>query len=104
MVRNRIPGKTIFNLCHISCYVNFVLQNSRGLAQYLKDYSPCTTIPEQPAEDFSLNKILDGKTRKIAARMFFEVLVSHDISKLKIILNCFTSTTNHSSPTQQLTA
>ncbi|CAK8564712.1 unnamed protein product [Lathyrus sativus] len=54
---------------------------SRGLAQYLKDYSPCTPIPEQPAEDFSLNKMLEGKTRKIAARMFFEVLVlkTHDL-------------------------
>jgi hypothetical protein len=54
----------------------FQLLNSRGVAQYLRDYSPCTPIPEQPAEELSLNKILDGKTRKIAARMFFEVLVS----------------------------
>ncbi|KAI5440385.1 hypothetical protein KIW84_010034 [Lathyrus oleraceus] len=54
---------------------------TRGLARYLKDYSPCTPIPEQPAEDFSLNKMLEGKTRKIAARMFFEVLVlkTHDL-------------------------
>ncbi|CAI8595754.1 unnamed protein product [Vicia faba] len=54
---------------------------ARGLAKYLRDYSPCTPIPEQPAEDFSLNKMLEGKTRKIAARMFFEVLVlkTHDL-------------------------
>ncbi|XP_058782760.1 sister chromatid cohesion 1 protein 3 [Vicia villosa] len=54
---------------------------ARGLAKYLQDYSPCTPIPEQPAEDFSLNKMLEGKTRKIAARMFFEVLVlkTHDL-------------------------
>ncbi|XP_045815108.1 sister chromatid cohesion 1 protein 3-like [Trifolium pratense] len=58
---------------------------SRGVAQYLKDYSPCTPIPEHPAEDLSLNKILDGKTRKIAARMFFEVLVlkTHDLIDVK---------------------
>lgn len=54
----------------------FHLFNYRGVAQFLKDYSPCTPISEVPAEDFSLNKILEGKTRKIAARMFFEVLVS----------------------------
>ncbi|KAK2443730.1 hypothetical protein P8452_21894 [Trifolium repens] len=58
---------------------------SRGVAQYLRDYSPCTPIPEQPAEDLSLNKILDGKTRKIAARMFFEVLVlkTHNLIDVK---------------------
>ncbi|OIW11741.1 hypothetical protein TanjilG_10943 [Lupinus angustifolius] len=30
---------------------------------------------EEPAEDLSLNKILERKTRKLSARMFFEVLV-----------------------------
>lgn len=65
----------------------FHLFDSRGLARYLKDYSPCTPIPEQPAEDFSLNKMLEGKTRKIAARMFFEVLVSLMAFLLSIEMN-----------------
>ncbi|GAU43219.1 hypothetical protein TSUD_301060 [Trifolium subterraneum] len=65
--------------------INTPATSSRGVAQYLKDYSPCTPIPEHPAEDLSLNKILDGKTRKIAARMFFEVLVlkTHDLIDVK---------------------
>jgi len=54
----------------------------------LKRLNPITPILEDPAitpisegsagdlSDLSLNKILEGKTRHIAARMFFEVLVS----------------------------
>ncbi|KAE9621477.1 putative rad21/Rec8-like protein [Lupinus albus] len=48
---------------------------TRAVAQYLKNHSPITPIMEEPAEDLSLNKILKGKTRKLSARMFYEVLV-----------------------------
>ncbi|KAL2330871.1 hypothetical protein Fmac_018452 [Flemingia macrophylla] len=44
-------------------------------AQYLEKLSTITPILEEPARDLSLNKILNGKTKHIAARMFFEVLV-----------------------------
>ncbi|KAJ1434385.1 Winged helix DNA-binding domain superfamily [Sesbania bispinosa] len=48
---------------------------TRAVAQYLKTHSPITPILEDPAGDLNLNKILEGKTRKLSARMFFEVLV-----------------------------
>jgi len=44
----------------------------------LKRLNPITPILEDPAgdlPDLSLNRILEGKTRHIAARMFYEVLV-----------------------------
>ncbi|XP_059431521.1 sister chromatid cohesion 1 protein 3 isoform X2 [Corylus avellana] len=48
---------------------------SRAMAQYLRRHSPINPISEDLSEDLSLNKILEGKTRKICARMFFETLV-----------------------------
>lgn len=42
----------------------------RAVAQYLKSQSP-----EDLSSDLSLNKILEGKRRKLCARMFFETLV-----------------------------
>ncbi|CAL0326279.1 unnamed protein product [Lupinus luteus] len=48
---------------------------TRAVAQYLKKCSPITPIMEESAEDLNLNKILEGKTRKLSARMFFEILV-----------------------------
>ncbi|RDX59867.1 Sister chromatid cohesion 1 protein 3, partial [Mucuna pruriens] len=48
---------------------------SRHTAQYLERLASITPILEEPAGDLSLNNILKGKTRHIAARMFFEVLV-----------------------------
>nr|KYP32863.1 Sister chromatid cohesion 1 protein 3 [Cajanus cajan] len=44
-------------------------------AQYLEKLSTITPILEEPAGDLSLNKILKGRTKHVAARMFFEVLV-----------------------------
>ncbi|KAF7835980.1 sister chromatid cohesion 1 protein 3-like [Senna tora] len=55
--------------------VNSLSVRTRAVAQYLKNHSPISTIEEEPAEDLSLNKILEGKTKKISARMFFETLV-----------------------------
>lgn len=52
----------------------------RAVARFLKNLSPISPIAENPAEDdLSLNKILEGKTRRISSRMFFETLVSSEI-------------------------
>ncbi|GAY37043.1 hypothetical protein CUMW_026210 [Citrus unshiu] len=45
-----------------------------AVAQYLQRQSPITPSSEG-STDLSLNKILQGKTRKLCARMFFETLV-----------------------------
>ncbi|KAL6842305.1 hypothetical protein ACP4OV_027953 [Aristida adscensionis] len=51
---------------------------TRAVAQFFKDQPP-TSLDGQPGK-FSLNRILEGRTRKEAARMFFEttVLKSYD--------------------------
>ncbi|XP_062082501.1 sister chromatid cohesion 1 protein 3 [Humulus lupulus] len=48
---------------------------TRAVAQFLKKQSPTTPISEDLFGDLSLNKLLQGKTRKLCARMFFETLV-----------------------------
>ncbi|KAK9272810.1 hypothetical protein L1049_003188 [Liquidambar formosana] len=48
---------------------------TRAVAQYLKKRSPITQISEDLSGDLSLNHILEGKLRKLCARMFFETLV-----------------------------
>ncbi|XP_018460704.2 sister chromatid cohesion 1 protein 3-like [Raphanus sativus] len=48
---------------------------TRALAQYLKERSSSSPTSSNSSGDLSLGKILDGKTRKVAARMFFETLV-----------------------------
>ncbi|CAA7016672.1 unnamed protein product [Microthlaspi erraticum] len=48
---------------------------TRALAQYLKERSSSSPTSRSPSGDLSLSKILAGKTRKLAARMFFETLV-----------------------------
>ncbi|GKV37141.1 hypothetical protein SLEP1_g45201 [Rubroshorea leprosula] len=40
---------------------------TRAVAQYLKKQSPITAISENSSGDLSLNKILEGKTRKLCA-------------------------------------
>ncbi|OMO69797.1 hypothetical protein CCACVL1_19259 [Corchorus capsularis] len=55
--------------------VDSISGRTRALANYLKSQSPTTSFDEYPHGDLSLNKILEGKTRKICARMFFETLV-----------------------------
>ncbi|KAK4411716.1 Sister chromatid cohesion 1 protein 3 [Sesamum angolense] len=50
----------------------------RAVAQYLKKQSsitPTSGNSEESSEDLSLNKILEGKPKKICARMFYETLV-----------------------------
>ncbi|KAK7323269.1 hypothetical protein VNO77_26734 [Canavalia gladiata] len=58
--------------------INSLSQTTWRVARHLKELSPITPISEEPAEDLSLNKILEGKKRKVSARMFFEVLVGSD--------------------------
>ncbi|CAN1827684.1 Sister chromatid cohesion 1 protein 3 [Linum perenne] len=47
----------------------------RAVAEYLERQSPSTPTLEEPCKEISLNKILEGKTRKLCARMFYETLV-----------------------------
>ncbi|XP_072962041.1 sister chromatid cohesion 1 protein 3-like [Typha angustifolia] len=48
---------------------------TRAVAQYLKEHSPSTPSSKDQSGTISLNRILEGKTRKQCARMFFETLV-----------------------------
>ncbi|CDP07718.1 unnamed protein product [Coffea canephora] len=48
---------------------------TRAVAQYLRRQSSVATNSEELSGILSLNSILEGKTRKISARMFFETLV-----------------------------
>ncbi|VVB06263.1 unnamed protein product [Arabis nemorensis] len=48
---------------------------TRPLVEYLKERSSSSPTSSYPSGDLSLSKILAGKTRKLAARMFFETLV-----------------------------
>ncbi|ESQ44130.1 hypothetical protein EUTSA_v10005819mg [Eutrema salsugineum] len=48
---------------------------TRALAQFLKERSSGSPSSRYSSGDLSLSKILAGKTRKLAARMFFETLV-----------------------------
>ncbi|XP_074311261.1 sister chromatid cohesion 1 protein 3 isoform X2 [Silene latifolia] len=51
---------------------------TRAVAQYLKDHSPLSKVSESPPEDLRLNAILEGRRRKLCARMFYETLVLKD--------------------------
>ncbi|KAL1189708.1 Sister chromatid cohesion 1 protein 3 [Cardamine amara subsp. amara] len=48
---------------------------TRALVQYLQQRSSSSPSSSHSSGDLSLNKILAGKTKKLAARMFFETLV-----------------------------
>lgn len=47
---------------------------TRAVAEYLKNHSPLSKLSEGP-EDLNLSTILEGKQRKLCARMFYETLV-----------------------------
>ncbi|XVE76677.1 hypothetical protein DITRI_Ditri13aG0000800 [Diplodiscus trichospermus] len=55
--------------------VNSLTARTRAVAKYLQSHSPIAPLSGDAHGDLSLNKILEGKTRKICARMFFETLV-----------------------------
>ncbi|KAK9674317.1 hypothetical protein RND81_12G225600 [Saponaria officinalis] len=47
---------------------------TRAVAQYLKNHSPLSKISDGPPDELSLNSILEGRHRKLCARMFYETL------------------------------
>ncbi|PHT26958.1 hypothetical protein CQW23_33436 [Capsicum baccatum] len=49
-------------------------RRTRSVVQFLQGKLPVTPISEDTG-DLSLNTILEGKTKKICARMFYEALV-----------------------------
>ncbi|KAM0971854.1 hypothetical protein TB2_019285 [Malus domestica] len=48
---------------------------TRAVAQFLKRECSISSTSEDVTGDLSLDKILEGKTRKLCARMFYETLV-----------------------------
>ncbi|KAJ4831956.1 hypothetical protein Tsubulata_018820 [Turnera subulata] len=56
---------------------------TRAVAQYLKRHSPTTQNQEESS--LSLDNLLQGKTRKLCARMFYETLVltTHGLVRVK---------------------
>ncbi|XP_038704078.1 sister chromatid cohesion 1 protein 3-like [Tripterygium wilfordii] len=52
-----------------------LLPRTRAVFQYLERHSPSNPMLEDTPGDLSLNKILEGRTRKLCARMFYETLV-----------------------------
>ncbi|KAM1055328.1 hypothetical protein FF1_028891 [Malus domestica] len=48
---------------------------TRAVAQFLKRESSISSTSEDVTGDLSLDKILERKTRKLCARMFYETLV-----------------------------
>ncbi|XP_058225203.1 sister chromatid cohesion 1 protein 3 [Rhododendron vialii] len=55
--------------------VGTLSQTTRKVAQYLKGKASVTPISEDLSGDLVLNKLLEGKSRKVCARMFSETLV-----------------------------
>ncbi|KAK6933743.1 LOW QUALITY PROTEIN: Rad21/Rec8-like protein, N-terminal [Dillenia turbinata] len=55
--------------------VDALSARTRAVAQYLKRQSPIAELSDDVPRDLSLNKILEGKKRKLCSRMFFETLV-----------------------------
>lgn len=62
------------------------LWHFRAVAMFFKDHVPSTSSDDQPGK-FTLNRILEGKARKQAARMFFETTVTFRIAAV-LILTC----------------
>ncbi|XP_038881441.1 sister chromatid cohesion 1 protein 3 isoform X2 [Benincasa hispida] len=48
---------------------------TRAVGRYLRSLSPIKSISNDSTQDLSLNGILEGKRRKLCARMFYEILV-----------------------------
>lgn len=48
----------------------------RGMAKYLREHFPVVPNVGGQSGNISLDHILEGKTRKHCARMFFETLVN----------------------------
>lgn len=55
---------------------SFVFNVNRAVGRYLRSLSPIKSILDDSTQDLSLNDILEGKRRKLCARMFYEMLVT----------------------------
>ena len=74
---------------------SFTFNVNRAVGRYLRSLSPIKSISDDSTQELSLNDILEGKRRKLSARMFYETLVT--FSKLrKIICNSPPSPTTYS--------
>ncbi|KAL8124549.1 hypothetical protein AgCh_012267 [Apium graveolens] len=56
--------------------VDMLSVRPRAVAKFLKSRLSVTSISGRQSEDLSLNKILEGKRRKVSAQMVFETLLS----------------------------
>lgn len=68
VVSHGTSAPSVSSYLHILLFFTHFL--CRAVAQYLKSQSP-----KDLSSDLNLNKILEGKRRKLCARMFFETLV-----------------------------
>ncbi|KAM7481737.1 hypothetical protein LguiB_006320 [Lonicera macranthoides] len=55
--------------------INTLSVRTRAVAQFLIAKSSCAPISDDQLGELSLNNILEGKRRKVSARMFYETLV-----------------------------
>ncbi|KAJ1256153.1 hypothetical protein BS78_K076300 [Paspalum vaginatum] len=67
------PGG-VSSVCTGTTGLGSMSTRTRAVAMFFKDHAPSPSSDEQPGK-FSLNRILEGKARKQAARMFFETTV-----------------------------
>ncbi|THG22592.1 hypothetical protein TEA_013601 [Camellia sinensis var. sinensis] len=66
--------------------VDVLSGTTRKVAQYLKGKSSVTPISEDISGDLILNKLVEGKIRKVCARMFYETLPCN----ITMLHTCFT--------------
>lgn len=57
---------------------------TRAVAQYLRDHSPLSKYSDRPNQRLCLNNILEGRSRKLCARMFYETLVLKDYGLIDV--------------------
>uniref|UniRef100_A0A7N0T355 Uncharacterized protein n=1 Tax=Kalanchoe fedtschenkoi TaxID=63787 RepID=A0A7N0T355_KALFE len=67
--------------------VNSLSVRTRAVAQYLKGLSPASLTPDEQSATLSLNDILENKSRKLCARMFYETLVLKSFDLIDVVQN-----------------
>lgn len=78
-IRPDVIDRKLCFLLRLSCLsadLMFLYNECRAVAQFLKSRSSATPAVESQSVDVSLKTILEGKRRKVCARMVFETLVS----------------------------
>jgi hypothetical protein len=70
-----LGGKALLLICYAIAQFDLWLLHCRAVAEYFKSKISSATSDDERGK-FSLNGILEGRTRKQAARMFFETLVT----------------------------